>query len=338
MEKPIIKIFKAGTHTASNGSTVTYTESDLIKIAENYNNQANDIKHEAPIIGGDHNKAGKKALGFVEKLIIKGSELFASILPTPELINDVRNNRYKHVSIGLNSNGNFDHLAVLGAVNPAVKGLGLLQFSEGELSNISEYNLDNNNLINQEELMNPQLQAFREELQKFISETYGADIVTAIIAKFDELLKSKGLDAPQAQPPQAQQQGFNTYNPMQQRVVQQYGQQFSESEEGKKMILDYAQMQHQINELQFSAYADKELTKITPALKPIVIELMHQLTEKETNFSENGTKLNGIDLMKKLVSSLPNAIETKEIATNDLAFSQTDSLDIAKIVKERQNA
>ena len=250
----------------------------------------------------------------------------------------MRNNRYKHVSIGLNSNGNFDHLAVLGAVNPAVKGLGLLQFSEGELSNISEYNLDNNNLINQEELMNPQLQAFREELQKFISETYGADIVTAIIAKFDELLKSKGLDAPQAQPPQAQQQGFNTYNPMQQRVVQQYGQQFSESEEGKKMILDYAQMQHQINELQFSAYADKELTKITPALKPIVIELMHQLTEKETNFSENGTKLNGIDLMKKLVSSLPNAIETKEIATNDLAFSQTDSLDIAKIVKERQNA
>ena len=58
----------------------------------------------------------------------------------------------------------------------------------------------------------------------------------------------------------------------------------------------------------------------------------------KTNFSENGTKLNGIDLMKKLVSSLPNAIETKEIATNDLAFSQTDSLDIAKIVKERQNA
>lgn len=331
-----IKVFRAGTHTASNGQVVTYNESDLSKIVDNYNNQPKDTRHEAPIIGGDHNKIGKKALGFVNKLIKKGNDLFAEILPSPELIDDVKNNRYKHVSIGLNGKGNFDHLAVLGAVNPAVKGLGMLQFTESELNEFT--NFDVKKIINytKVQIMNPQLQAFKDALQKFILETYGNDIVTAIMAKFDELLQQSGLDQPQAQAQvQPQQQGFQNLggqNPFQQRITNQYPQ-FSESEDGKKLIADMVKQQMKINELEFSAYLKGEATKILPSNIDIAKELMQSLADTETNFSENNAKLDGISLFKKFVSNLPVAIDTNEIAKKELAFSQADA-DINKEIEK----
>lgn len=337
MITPIIQIFKAGIHTASNGQTAKWTEKDIQDIVDQYNNQPLGSKHEAPIIGGDHNKVGKKALGFVQKLIKKGSEMFAEIIPTPELIDDVRNNRYRHVSIGLNSDGNFDHLAVLGAVNPAVKGLDPLQFSESEIKSILEFSLDNtqfNNLFIGS-LMNP-LQVFRDALQQFILDKYGKEPVVAIMAEFDKLLQQSGLD--QSQPPQqgqGQPQGFGNQqniNPFHQRIASQFGPQFSESEEGKKLIsemekqhLEMQKQKRKINELEFSAYVDKQITKILPTNKDLAVEILQNLSEQETNFSEGQNKLNGIDLFKKFVSNLPVAVDTNEIAKRDLEFTQTSN-------------
>jgi hypothetical protein len=336
MDKPLIKIFRSGTHTASNGEVVTYTEQDLTKIVEEYNSRSSETKYYAPIIGGDHNKAGKKALGFVEKLIKKGSEIFGSILPSPELIDDVRNNRYRYVSSGFNKQGGFDHVAVLGAVKPAIKDLGMIAFSEEELDSITKFDIKQTIFNYSEVTMDPRLQALREQIQKYILEKYGNDIVVDIMAEFDRQLTVGGLD--QAQAPQAPQQApaFGTQpqqNPIQQRFATQFGQQFSESEEGQKLIADFEKQARRINELEFTAYLEKEKSKILPANINIALELMQSLSEQGTNFSENGQTITGIDLFKKFVNNLPKAIDTSDVARKELAFSESEDKELEEVKK-----
>lgn len=140
-----IQVFKAGKQTDSSGSSKEWTQKDLQDIAEKYNNQPKETFNTAPLRPGDHepvlddngNKIIKPALGFVKKLKEEGGKLFAHILPTPTLVKNIRDNYYKFVSIGLRQ-GLLDHIAILGGVKPAVKGLEPLAFSEC----FSEPNID----------------------------------------------------------------------------------------------------------------------------------------------------------------------------------------------------
>lgn len=125
-----IEVFKSGTHTDSAGNENTWTDDDLDEIVKVYNEQEEQDKHSAPLVLG-HPKDNEPAFGWVEKLMRKGDKLLASITQLSEDIrNDVKDGKYKKVSISLYPSKLLRHIGLLGATPPAVKGLADVQFSQ----------------------------------------------------------------------------------------------------------------------------------------------------------------------------------------------------------------
>ncbi|MBF0192274.1 MAG: peptidase [Magnetococcales bacterium] len=135
--KPI-RIFRAGTHTDMSGATRTFSESDLKAMADSYEPSA----HEAPLVLG-HPDTNAPAYGWVERLSVTGGDLYAHLKQVdPGFAEMVNQGRFKHVSASLylpESSSNpkrgalyLRHVGFLGAMAPAVKGLGEVKFREGE--------------------------------------------------------------------------------------------------------------------------------------------------------------------------------------------------------------
>ena len=131
-------IFRAGRHRTITGQTVEFSESDLAAIAAAYDAAV----HEAPVVVG-HPKTDDPAMGWVSGLKCVGLRLEADFRQMdPAFAEAVDAGRYKHVSAAFyapNSPHNpkpggyyLRHVGVLGAVPPAVKGLGPLSFAEDD--------------------------------------------------------------------------------------------------------------------------------------------------------------------------------------------------------------
>ena len=121
-------IFRAGSHTDSQGRTRTYTEADLDRIVGSYD----PSKHEAPLTLG-HPKDNAPAYGWVESLRRIGKDLQAKFKQVPEELRQaVTAGNYRYKSISLFADGALRHVGILGAAAPAVQGLGPVQFGDGQ--------------------------------------------------------------------------------------------------------------------------------------------------------------------------------------------------------------
>lgn len=124
-----LQIFKAGTHTASSGQTLTFSAADLAATAAAYDPAA----FSAPLVVG-HPELDKPAYGWVNALAHADDALEA----TPEQLDPafadlVNNGRFKKISAAFftpNAPTNpvpgvyyLRHVGFLGAAAPAVKGL-----------------------------------------------------------------------------------------------------------------------------------------------------------------------------------------------------------------------
>ncbi len=146
-----ITVFKAGTHKNNAGVEQEYTEADLHEIANTYNNQPVNDKHTAPLVPGDHEKIHfsdgelmiKPSMGWVEKLKVDGQNLLAKIDPTAKFTEAVKGKYYQKLSISVKANKLLDHIALLGSVKPALKGLPDMQSSftmnVKDLSDVDSY-------------------------------------------------------------------------------------------------------------------------------------------------------------------------------------------------------
>jgi len=124
-----LPIFKSGTHKDSKGREKTWTESDLDKIVTTYNSQKD---HEAPVVIG-HPTTDAPAWGWVESLKRQGKILVAKLKDlAPELVDWVKQGRYKKVSASFYPNLLLKHAGFLGAAPPAVKGLPAAQFTASD--------------------------------------------------------------------------------------------------------------------------------------------------------------------------------------------------------------
>jgi hypothetical protein len=133
-----IEIFRAGTHTAMDGSKVTITAADLAAIAERYD----PSKGEAPLVVG-HPQTNAPAYGWAKHLRAEGDLLFAQPHQVDDAFADmVRTGRFKKRSASFfrpESPGNptpgefyLRHIGFLGAAPPAVAGLRDASFAAGE--------------------------------------------------------------------------------------------------------------------------------------------------------------------------------------------------------------
>ncbi|MBF0139802.1 MAG: peptidase [Magnetococcales bacterium] len=131
-----IQIFRPGRHTAMNGKTLDFTDTDLLHIAQGYNPEI----HEAPVVIG-HPATDDPAWGWVKGLSVRDGGLEAALTQVdPAFAQAVRDGRYKKVSASFyppSAAGNpkpdswyLRHVGFLGGQPPAVKGLRTIQFGE----------------------------------------------------------------------------------------------------------------------------------------------------------------------------------------------------------------
>ncbi|WP_333661019.1 hypothetical protein [Acinetobacter sp.] len=136
--KPI-EIFKIGTHTATNGQTLPFDKTMLADAVSAYQPDL----HEAPIVVG-HPKDNHPAFGWIDHLELTDDGV---VLAHPKQVDAdfaelVKEGKYKKRSASWylpDSPANptpgklyLRHVGFLGAVPPALKGLGDVQFSEDE--------------------------------------------------------------------------------------------------------------------------------------------------------------------------------------------------------------
>jgi len=130
------RIFRPGKHTASCGTVIEFTEDDLIRAVGAYSPQL----YAAPLVIG-HPKQEDRAYGWAERLTYEDGHVVAH----PEKVEAnfgelVESGAYRNRSASWYmpdhpsnpSPGNLypKHIGFLGAVPPALKGLGDIQFSE----------------------------------------------------------------------------------------------------------------------------------------------------------------------------------------------------------------
>ena len=153
--KDWIEVFRAGTHTDSKGRTRTWPKADLDKICQSYN----PADHEAPAVVG-HPRDNHPAYGWVEGLKRVGEKLLAKFKQVaPEFASMVEEGRFKKRSIRVMPDGTLGHVAFLGAVPPAIKGLKDIEFSEDTDSSDYDYS-------EEEEMMKKTVEELQAELEQ----------------------------------------------------------------------------------------------------------------------------------------------------------------------------
>ena len=133
-----VEILKTGTWTDARGQEVTFTVEDLDQIVASHDEIYPDVE---PVLRlGDHpdlEPGVKPAVGWVPKLKREGEKLLGLFSDVPEIaLAAFQKKLYKNVSAGLWKGWRYkgkthpyvlNHVAVLGAELPAVKGLADLQ-------------------------------------------------------------------------------------------------------------------------------------------------------------------------------------------------------------------
>lgn len=280
----IIEIFKAGTWTDSSGNTRTWTEQDLDSIVQKYNEQKD---HEAPVVIG-HPKDNAPAYGWVEKLEKRGSSLWAKIKPTvQEFVDWVRQGLYKKVSISLYPDMLLRHVGFLGAVPPAVKGLKLPQFAEGQYT---EYEIDFRDWTAEE----------RERLAKGETTKKLKEVnMEEKLKELEEKLKEK------------------------ERALAEFAEkEKTKDEELARLKAEVGAVRAEKRKAEFNAFCEDLIKegKLTPAMKPFVLdfmEILHGIGEYEFSEGDSKVKAQPIEKFKAFLIGLPKQVEFSEIATKD---------------------
>lgn len=135
-----IQIFATGKQTDAAGNTKTWTEADLDKIIA----ATKKVKEAVPVTVG-HPVDNAPAFAWVEpkEIFRKGKKLFAKMGNiTKEFGEALERKNFKNRSIALRNDFSMRHLAFLGGVMAAVKGMDSFAFKEGEELQIFEEKFD----------------------------------------------------------------------------------------------------------------------------------------------------------------------------------------------------
>ena len=159
MMKPFA-IFRAGTHTAMDGTETVFSDADINDLVRGYD----PALAEAPLVLG-HPKSDDPAQGWVTKLKIKKGLVYAGVRDiAAEFAEQVAAGRYRKRSVALYSPAHpsnprpgsyyLKHVGWLGAQQPALKGLpdpafaeaaaeGLLVFADTEIPSVPGHTIGN---------------------------------------------------------------------------------------------------------------------------------------------------------------------------------------------------
>lgn len=140
MDKPTatLHVFRAGTHTATDGNQYTFSEANVADMVASYDPQLS----RAPLVVG-HPKIDDPAYGWAASFSCNGAEVFAAPEAVdPQFAEMVNDQRFGAISLSVylpDTPGNPKpghyyprHIGFLGAQPPSVKGLQRPQFAEND--------------------------------------------------------------------------------------------------------------------------------------------------------------------------------------------------------------
>lgn len=287
------EVFRIGTHKDSSGNEKTWTEEDLVKIASTYNTS----EHDAPVCIG-HPKDNSPAYGWVKKnLKREGPCLLAQFRDvTPEFIDMVNNKHFPKRSISVYGDKTLRHIGFLGAMPPAIKGLKDAMFEEEEGKEIIIFDFECEFKEDGGIEMDPK----EKEIQE----------LKAAIANFMEQMKTKDKE-------------------IQDLKTREMSSEFAEKqkqkdEELKQLKLQLAHVEKEKRQAEYKEFCEKNKTRVTPAMKPFVMDALEIFHNKgEYQFSE-GTEKNAVSKFKSFLESLPEQVSFRETATKDKVAKEAD--------------
>jgi hypothetical protein len=351
---PWINIFKTGSHTDSKGNKKEWSEEDLKQIAKNYNNQAEEDKHNAPLVLG-HPKDNAPAYGWVKSFKYAGNKLIGNVnVISKGLVEAVRNGNYRKVSASLRKGDNgymLNHIGILGAATPAIKGLGDLKFEESDNDECLEsafsavFESDGSLESTHEEQNTSKKENNLKELLEQFGDGMG-DVFDAIMAKLKSDLPSEiaakavkiVIDAKAESASKEGKDPDTGKDPAAAKDPKGDAPKFTESADFKAFQKENEQKDERIAELErtnrkaeFKEYLDS--LNLVPAQKNIGIQLLEHThaDESEYSFTEAGEekKLNSQSLVKKLleVSQPKEDFYSKQMVEDKATMDHTEKLD-----------
>lgn len=324
--KPVtIEVLRPGTF---NGFAITPKHvSDLADAYKAGSEHPTDV----PVTLGHDVKSGDPAYGWLENLSMKDGRLVAQLLLTEELAQGFESGKYANVSVSLYDGlKRLRHIAVLGAEQPAVKGMAPVQFADDESFVTVDFTDARTAYF---------LRAVGDVFQRvrdFIIEQFGADSANGIVPQYvaDDL---KGVKAdPENEDDDTIIPAFSEGEQMEleqakqkitelEATVSNLTEQVATKTAELATLADAAQKTAKKSRTaQFSQFCDGLIAegRLFPARKDAVIlqmELAHQ-ADAAINLSETEDASN-LKALKETLESFPKQIAFGEIATKAAAVS-----------------
>lgn len=325
--KPI-QIFSAGTHIASNGTEITFSDADVAASAAAYN----PALSEAPLVKG-HPKTDDPAFGWVQSVEKRGAAMFGVPRQVDaQFAEDVKAGRWKKRSASFYSPTHpqnpvpgvyyLKHVGFLGAVPPAVKGMLDPEFSDGEegLLTFSE-DLTAKDFADWEDTINARL--WRSLRDWFIGK-HGKEEADRTLSDWDiQTLADKA-----AQPDESVARNFSEVSPSPK------GDEMSQEDKDRLATLEAENAKLKADQAAFAEAEANRKKKAThddhlafaeglvkagnllPAHKDLTVAALDHLAAPDTalEFGEGDDKKPLVESFKAFLSAQPKQVEFGEIA------------------------
>lgn len=320
MTKPIA-IFRPGTHTAQNGTALSFSEDDLRASAAAYD----PALHEAPIVVG-HPANDAPAYGWVKSLNYGDGLLSAQ----PDQVDAafaelVAAGRYKKISASFytpDSKANpkpgvyyLRHVGFLGAQPPAVKGLKSASFADGDAC-----------VIEFSDFVDMQSASLWRRLREFIISKFGLDDADSVIPDYAvKILETSASDNTDAddQPTNPSYQETAMADTKAADEIKAREQAIASKEasfaEREKSIADKERLQRQKDAADFVEKLVKD-GKVLPRDQAGLVAFMSAMNASDViEFGEGDAKQSpkSAQWLREFLDGLPKAIDYSERARAD---------------------
>jgi hypothetical protein len=275
------EVFKAGTYPQGK-----FTKTQIEELAKNYDPQF----CEAPITL-DHEQKGP-AYGWVSELQSENGKLKAGFKDLSDDLKEfVQSGKYKKISVEIyrNLEGKQPYLkavSFLGAGIPQVKGMGAVEFKEGE-SDIYVFETEVEDI--------EQYQARIDELEKETASFKENNKKTETIKALKFRIETLETDLAK----------------------------FKEEADGKSELeKELNEIKASVKKREFDGFIDKQLEAgtLVPANKDVIFSVLNELD----NLKKFGSEVNVIDDFKSFIETLPKQVEFQEIAAKEKTTTQTN--------------
>ncbi len=243
-----------------------------------------------------HPRDNAPAYGWVKKnLKREGPYLLAQFRDVcPEFIDMVNKKHFPKKSISIYGDKTLRHIGFLGAMPPAIKGLKDAAFDEGKESGVITLNFECEFKEDGGMEMDPkdkEIQGLKDAIAQFMEQVKAKD-------KEIQELKTKEVSSEYAE--KAKQK----------------------DEELKQLKLQLARVEKEKRQAEYKEFCEKNKTRVTPAMKPFIMDAFEIFHDKgEFQFSE-GTEKNAVSKFKSFLESLPEQVSFGETATKEKAASR----------------